>query len=64
MPVIVRGRKASHPKGPSGTRVFATWKRSGWSTYTLTSADHRQATVGIGVHCRNGRDRRHRRHGR
>jgi hypothetical protein len=60
MPVIIRGRKASHPKGLSGTRVFATWKRSGWSTYTLTRADHQHATVGIGVHCRNRRDRRRR----
>lgn len=56
MPVIIRGRKASHRKGPSGTRVFALCKRSGWSTYTLTSADKRQATVGICVHCRNRRD--------
>ena len=63
MPVIVRGRKASHPKGPSGTRVFASWKRRGWSTYTLTSAEHQKATVRIGVHCQNGHGRR-RRHGR
>lgn len=60
MPVIIRGRKAAHPNGPSGTRVFALWPRSGWSTYTLTSADHRQATVRIGVHCRSGRKRRRR----
>lgn len=63
MPVISRGRQAAHPKGPSGTRVFALWKHSGWSTYTLTSTDHRKATVGIGVHCRHGRGQR-RRHGR
>lgn len=63
MPVIIRGRKADHPKGPSGTRGFALWKRSGWSSYTLTSADKRQATVSIGVHCRNGCGR-HRRQGR
>lgn len=63
MPVIIRGRKASHPKGPSGTRVFATWKRSGWSTYTLTNAEHQKATVRIGVHCQNWHGRR-RRHGR
>jgi putative transposase len=63
MPVILKGRRASHPEGPSGTRVFATWKRSGWSHYTLTSADHRKATVNIGVHCRNWRGR-HGRHGR
>ena len=63
MPVIIRGRKADHSKGPSGTRVFALWKRSGWSSYTLTSADKRKATVSIGVHCRNWCGQR-RRHGR
>ena len=63
MPVMIRGRKADHSKGPSGTRVFALCKRSGWSRYTLTSADQRKATVSIGVHCRNGRGQR-RRHGR
>lgn len=63
MPVIRRGHKASHPKGPSGTRVFALWKRSGWSTYTLTSTDKCKATVGICVHCRNWRGQRQR-HGR
>ena len=45
--------KTLAPQVPSGTRVVATGKRSGWSSYTLTSADHRQATVGIGVHCRH-----------
>ncbi len=63
MPVVIRGRQPSHPNGPGGTRVFATWKRSGWSHYTLTSADHRKATVRIAVHCRNWRGRRGR-HGR
>ena len=63
MSVMIRGRKADHSKGPSGTRVFALCKRSGWSRYTLTSADQRKATVSIGVHCRNGRGQR-RRHGR
>ncbi|MGF1615481.1 MAG: peptide synthetase, partial [Gammaproteobacteria bacterium] len=36
MPAILRGRKAAHPKGPSGTRVFALWERSGGSSDTLT----------------------------
>ena len=63
MPVILRGRKAAHRNGPSGTRVFALWQHSGWSTYTLTSADHRQATVRIGVHCRQ-RHQSRRRHAR
>lgn len=63
MPVIKKGRKPTHPHGPTGTWVFATWQRSGWSRYTLTSTDHRTATVNIAVHCRNWRGRRGR-HGR
>jgi hypothetical protein len=55
MPVVCRGRKPDHPKGPSGTRVFVTWKRSAWGTYTLTNAARRKATVGICVKCRNYR---------
>src|SRR4029077_3587163 len=53
MPLPLRGRKLDHPKGPSGSRVFATWKRSGWSRYTLTDAQKRQATVQGCVECRN-----------
>lgn len=29
MPLVLRGRKADHPDGPSASRVFATWKKSG-----------------------------------
>jgi putative transposase len=53
MPVVCRGRQPDHPKGPSGTRVFATWKRRGWGRYTLTNAQKRKATVSICVKCRN-----------
>lgn len=63
MPVICRGRRADDPRGPSGTRVFATHKRQGWFRYTLTSASQRTATVPICVHCRHWRGRRNR-HGR
>jgi hypothetical protein len=63
LPAILRGRKATHPKGPSGTRVFALWKRSGGSSYTLTRAHQHKATVDIAVHCRHPR-RRGRRPGR
>ncbi|HLP72912.1 MAG TPA: transposase, partial [Bacteroidales bacterium] len=63
MPVLCRGRRADDPRGPSGTRVFATHKRQGWFRYTLTSASQRTATVPIGVHCRNWRGQRNR-HGR
>ena len=60
MPVIRRGLRADDPRGPSGTRVFATHKRQGWFRYTLTSANKRTATVQICVHCRNWRGRRNR----
>ncbi len=63
MPLPLRGRKLDHPKGPSGSRVFAAWKRSGWSRYTLTDAQGRKATVGVCVKCRNLRGERGR-HGR
>jgi len=36
MPLPRRGRKAGHPNGPSGSQVFAAWKKSGWGRYTLT----------------------------
>jgi hypothetical protein len=63
MPVPIKGRRANHPKGPGGTRVFATWRRSGYGQYTLHSTGKQRATVGICVHCRNRAGRR-KRHGR
>ncbi len=53
MPVVCRGRKADHPLGASGSRVFQYFRRSGWGDYTLTSAAGRRATVSICVACRN-----------
>jgi hypothetical protein len=53
MPVVLRGRKADHPQGPGGTRVFAIRKRGGWDEYTLTAGDGQKARVAIGIHCRN-----------
>ena len=61
MPLPLRGRRLDHPKGPSGARVFATWKRSGWARYTLTDAQKRRATVRVCVKCRNLRGERGRR---
>lgn len=58
MPLPLRGRKPDHSKGPSGSRVFAAWKRSGWSRYTLTDKQGRQATVAVCVKCRNRRGER------
>jgi putative transposase len=62
MPVKLTGRKADHPKGPSGTRVFAALKRSGWFEHTVVSGA-RTARVVICVSCRNYRGQ-WRRHGR
>jgi hypothetical protein len=61
MPVVIRGRKLSHPRGPRGTRVFAAMKRGGWFAYTLTSGTKRTATVSICVVCRNYRGKWQRR---
>jgi Transposase DDE domain len=63
MPVPLRGRKADHPKGPGGTRVFGYWRRSGFGRHRLTGPGGRTATVGICVHVRNRRGRRGK-HGR
>jgi Transposase DDE domain len=63
MPVPGKGRKADHPKGPSGTRVFHLRKRGGWSRHTLKSSDGRTATLSICVKCRNRRGER-KKHGR
>ena len=63
MPVPCRGRKADHPKGPGGTRVFHLRKKSSWGQYTLTNEEGRRATVSICVKCRNRRGERGK-HGR
>ncbi len=55
MPVVIRGRKPDHPRGPGGTRVFALLKRGGWFEYTLRGGAKRTATVAICVVCRNYR---------
>jgi hypothetical protein len=63
MPLPLRGRKPDHPQGPSGSRVFGAYKRSGWSSYTLTDAKKRKARVAVCVKCRNLRGERGK-HGR
>ena len=55
MPVVIRGLKADDPRGPSGTRVFAAMKRSGWFEYTVAGGTKRTATVSIRVSRRNFR---------
>src|SRR3954465_6689700 len=55
MPVVCHGRSPKQPGGPTGSYVFRTWKKSGWSTYTLADARKRTATVSICVRCRNYR---------
>lgn len=61
MPLPLRGRPLDHPGGPSGSRVFAAARRSGWGEYTMTNAAGRRATVGVCVKCRNWRGERGRR---
>jgi hypothetical protein len=63
MPVPCKGRKADHPEGPSGTRVFHLRQRGGWSRHTLKGKGGRKATVSICVKCRNLRGER-KKHGR
>jgi putative transposase len=63
LPVPAKGRKADHPKGPSGTRVFHLQKRSGWGRHTLRNAAGQKATLQVGVQCRNLRGER-KQHGR
>ncbi len=63
MPLVARGNKADHPKGPSGSRVFHGWKRGGWSRYTMTNACGKKATFAVCVKCRNLRGERGK-HGR
>ena len=57
MPVIRRGRKPTEGKPPTGTRAFAKWKKSGWSTHTLKTSKAtkygKTATVRICVSCGN-----------
>jgi hypothetical protein len=61
MPLPRRGRKAGHPKGPSGTQRFAAQKQSSWGRYTLTNARGQKARVAVCVKCRNRRGERGRR---
>ncbi len=63
MPAPAKGRKADHPQGLSGTRVFHLARRSGWGQYTLRASDGQKATVSICVKCRNYRGA-WKRHGR
>jgi putative transposase len=60
MPVVLRGRKPEDPRGPSGTRVYAARKQSGWFAYRLTGGARREKTaqVSICVSCRNTRGKR------
>jgi putative transposase len=60
MPVICHGRKADHPKGPSGSNLFKLMKKSGWSRHTLRDGKKKTATVSICVN----RTRLTDRHGR
>jgi hypothetical protein len=47
--VLGHGRKADHPKGPSGSNLFKLRKKSGWFSHTLQDAKKNKATVSICV---------------
>jgi DDE family transposase len=49
MPMVCHGRKADHPRGPSGSNVFKARKTSGWFTHTLQDAKKQKATVSVCV---------------
>jgi hypothetical protein len=63
MPMVLRGRKPSDPRGPSATYVFAARTRSGWDTYSWRNQDGVRATVSVAVAVtwRRRRNRRRRR---
>jgi putative transposase len=63
MPAPLRGKTAEAAGGPTGTRVFAAMKRSGWFEYTVTGSTGLKARVAICVSCRNYRGQWNR-HGR
>jgi hypothetical protein len=64
MPMLARGKKASTPGGPTGTRAFLHGHPSGWYVYRITKRHgHKKATVNIGVERHNERGKRGR-HGR
>jgi hypothetical protein len=53
MPMMARGRSAKHPKGPSGSNVFFSWKKSGWGRYRLNQHNYTgTATVDVAVKVR------------
>jgi hypothetical protein len=60
MPVVCHGRKADHPKGPSGSNLFKLMKKSGWFSHTLQDSKKKKATVSICVKRTRWKDR----HGR
>lgn len=49
MPVIGRGRKLDHPKGPTCTNVFFGWKHSGFTDYTFKRSKTVTRTVKVRI---------------
>jgi len=64
IPVPAKGKKATTPGGPTGTRAFFHGRKTGWYTYTVTERHGQQtASLTIVVQRRNHGGRRGR-HGR
>jgi putative transposase len=51
MPVVRRGKEADAAGGPTATRAFFAWKRSGWARHTLRARQGGRVTVRICVSC-------------
>jgi putative transposase len=53
MPMMARGRTVGHRKGPSGSNVFFSWKKSGWGRYRLNQHNYTgTASVDVAVKVR------------
>jgi putative transposase len=63
MPAIKRGKKVDAPGGPTGTQAIAQAKRSGWTSYTLSSLKDGAVSFDLAVvgHNLQGRWDRHER---
>jgi len=56
MPVIIRGKKATKNSPAGGTRKYASWKKSGFDKYEISTKKNGKKTstwFHVGVYCKN-----------
>jgi putative transposase len=66
MPVVIRGKKATKNTLAGGTRKYASWKKSGFDKYEISTVKNKKKTSTwfyVGVYCKNLRGERGK-HGR